>query len=118
MIYTNDVSVWTKFQEDAKKSEKNLFIFLDGNFISYDEAERQVFYKTVNQAADDGKNVYVFGGGLVNKSTVSDGVHYVNTAGVFSNVAIDGVSPSYVQYVLVTVNGNEVTYEYKFVLGE
>ncbi len=111
-IYTNDISIWTKFSEDVKKSKGNLFVFLDRNFISENETEVLMFKKLLEEQASQ-KNVYVFGGGFVNNSTVENGVRYVNTAGFFPSVKIDGTDVSYVKYVLVTVNGNDVTYEYK-----
>ena len=57
--------------------------------------------------------MYVFGGGFVNKNTVEENVRYINTAGVFPSISLEGTSVSYVKYVLVTVNGTDVTYEYK-----
>lgn len=117
-VYTGDISVWSKFQNDVKNAGQNLFIFLDRNFISNNQVEFLSFTKTVNAAAQSGKNVYVFGGGFVNQNTVDDGVRYINTAGVFPSVAIDGTSPSYIKYVLVTINGNEVTYEYRPIIGD
>ena len=47
---------------------------------------------------------------------VENGVRYLNTAGVFPSIALKGTSISYVKYILVTVNGSDVTYEYKWVL--
>jgi len=117
-IYTNDATVWTKFQKDIETSGKNIFIFLDRNFISEKQAECKAFKNAVEQAAENGKNVYVFGGGFVNQNTVDSGVRYINTAGVFPSVTVDGTSPSYIKYVLVTVNGDDVTYEYKPIIGE
>lgn len=116
-IYNGDASVWTTFAEDVKNTKQNLFIFLDRNFISNDEAELMAFYRIVNEAAAGGKHVYVFGGGFVNQNTIDDGVRYINTAGIFPSIAIGGTSPSYIQYVVVTVNGAEVTYEYKQMIG-
>ena len=81
-------------------------------------AEKRVFYRAVNSAAAKGKNVYVFGGGFVNQNTIDDGVRYINTAGIFPSIAIDGTSPSYIKYVSVTVNGDRVTYTYKPVMGD
>lgn len=117
-VYVGDASVWTKFKDDVNNAGRNLFIFLDRNFISNNQVELQSFYRIVNAAAATGKNVYVFGGGFVNKNTVDDGVRYINTAGVFPSVAIDGTSPSYIKYVLVTINGSEVTYEYRPIIGD
>ncbi len=111
-IYTNDTSIWTNFKSDAENSKGNLFVFLDRNFISENETEILLFKKILEQQAEK-RTVYVFGGGFVNNATIENGVRYVNTAGFFPSVTVDGTDISYVKYVLVTVNGNDVTYEYK-----
>ena len=111
-IFSGDASVWTRFLEDVKASGKNLFIFLDRNYISQNETEIKLFKEAVAHAAKS-RNVYVFGGGFVNKNTVEENVRYINTAGVFPSISLEGTSVSYVKYVLVTVNGTDVTYEYK-----
>ncbi len=118
MIYKGDASVWTKFRNDVENAGQNVFIFIDRNFISNHAAELLAFEKVVNAAAAQGKNVYVFGGGFVNRNTVDSKVRYVNTAGVFPSIALEGTSPSYIKYVLVTVNGGDVTFEYKPIIGE
>lgn len=117
-IYKGDSTVWSRFIEDVNNAGQNLFIFLDRNFISNNQVELQSFNRIVGNAAAGGKNVFVFGGGFVNQNTVDNGVRYINTAGVFPSVAIDGTSPDYIKYVLVTINGNDVTYEYKPIIGD
>ncbi len=117
-VYSGDASVWLRFQEDVNRAGKNVFVFLDRNYISKQNIELISFYKIVEAAAVAGKNVFVFGGGFVNQNTVTNGVRYVNTAGIFPSIKIDGTSPSYIKYVLITVNGADVTYEYKPVFGE
>lgn len=111
-IYIDDTSVWSEFSEDVKKSTGNLFVFLDRNFISENETEVKLFKDILESEAKE-RNVYVFGGGFVNKFTVENDVRYVNTAGFFQSVALEGTSIDYIEYVLVTVNGAEVTYEYR-----
>ncbi len=117
-IYNGNGTVWMRLQDDVNRAGKNVFIFLDRNYISKNELELISFYKIVESAAQEGKNVFVFGGGFVNQNTVTNGVRYVNTAGVFPSIKLDGTSPSYIKYVLVTVNGGNVTYEYRSVFGE
>lgn len=118
-VYSSgSASLWTKFFDDVKASQENLFIFLDRNFISNDELELKVFKEALQDEVNKGKNVYVFGGGFVNQNTVDDGVRYINTAGVFPSISIEGTSVSYVKYVLVTVNGKDVTFEYKPIIGD
>lgn len=111
-IYTTDVSVWSKFKNDVENAKGNLFVFIDRNFISENETEVNIFKQILENEAKE-RNVYVFGGGFVNEYAVRNGVRYINTAGVFPSVALEGTSISYVEYVLVTVNGADVTYEYK-----
>ena len=41
-----------------------------------------------------------------------NGVRYLNTAGFFESVTLEGTSIDYIKYILVTVNGTDVTYEY------
>ena len=111
-IYTNDTSVWTKFSEDVKNSKGNLFVFLDRNFISENETEVKIFKRLLEEQTKT-RCVYVFGGGFVNSGTKENGVRYINTAGFFQSVTPDGTSIDYIKYLLVTVNGDLVTYEYK-----
>ncbi len=117
-IYSYDATLWTWFKDRVDKSLENVFIFLDRNYITNHKAEMQAFKNIVETAADKGKNIYVFGGGFVNKYTVENKVRYINTAGVFPSISLNGTSVSYIEYVLVTVNGNDVSYEYKPVFGE
>ena len=117
-MYKYDATVWTKFEDDIKNASQNVFIFLDRNYITTNDAEMQAFKRIVEDAANSGKNVYVFGGGFVNNYTIENGVRYINTAGVFPSISLEGTSVSYIKYVLVTVNGKDVTYEYKSVFGE
>lgn len=111
-IYNGDVTLWTRFLEDVNAGKNNLFIFIDRNYISQNETEIKLFKQAVEEAAKS-RNVYVFGGGFVNKNTIEEKVRYINTAGFFPSVSLEGTSVSYVKYVLVTVNGKDVTYEYK-----
>ena len=111
-IYTDDTAVWSNFQADVKNAKGNLFVFIDRNYISYNETEVALFKKILEEAAKE-KTVYVFGGGFVNNYTIENNVRYVNTAGFFQSVTLEGTSIDYIEYVLVTVNGDEVTYEYR-----
>lgn len=111
-IYNNDTSVWKSFENDVENSGRNLFVFLDRNFISKNNIEVLMFKKLLEEHSKE-KTIYVFGGGFVNESTIENGVRYVNTAGFFESVTPDGTSIDYIKYLLVTVNGTDVTYEYK-----
>lgn len=117
-IYTGDTSVWTKFQNDMENSQNNVFIFMNKEGVSDREAERNAFYKSVNKAAAAGKNVYVFGSGSQDYNTVDTGVRFINTTGILPDVTVDKTRLSDIGYVLVTVNGTDVTYEYQTITGE
>ncbi len=118
-IAGSSVEQWAKLQADINAADtENIFIFLKKSAISTIDVEKRSFDKLVSAAAKKGKNVYVFGGGFKNETAMENGVRYINTAGVFPSI---GLKPpanniSYVKYVLVTVNGDDVTYEYKHVL--
>jgi len=111
VIYTDDTSVWKRFKDDVKNSGKNLFVFIDRNFISNNETEKELFKEILEDAAKE-KTVYVFGGGFTNSYGIENGVRYLNTAGFFESVTLEGTSIDYIKYILVTVNGTDVTYEY------
>ena len=111
-IYNKDTSVWKNLINDIKNTKGNLFVFLDRNFISKNETEK-AFLKQILKEQAKKKTVYVFGGGFSNDYSVEDNVRYVNTAGFFESVTLEGTSLNYIKYLLVTVNGNTVTYEYK-----
>ena len=117
-IYGGGASQWSKFRYDVNSAGKNVFIFLQKSQISSDEIELDTFHEIVEQAAANGKNVYVFGGGYKNEMSIENGVRYINTAGVFPSI---GLKPpanniSYVKYVLVTVNGDDVSYQMRGIL--
>ena len=111
-IHNNDISLWKNLINDVKNSKGNLFVFLDRNFISKNETEKAFFKELLCEQAEK-RTVYVFGGGFSNDYVVEDNIRYVNTAGFFESVTLEGTSLDYVQYILVTVNGTDVTYEYK-----
>ncbi len=110
---------WKKFRADVSSaSGENVFVFLTKPGISEHETEKKFFQETLSDAVSKGKTVYVFGGGLKNESYIENGVRYVNTAGVFPSIGLmpPATNISYVKYLLVTVNGDDVTYEMKWIL--
>ncbi|MBQ4517092.1 MAG: phosphodiester glycosidase family protein [Clostridia bacterium] len=115
MLYKAENSQWTKLKQAVDElSGDNLFVFLNDHNLSPSETEVTIFKRLMAEAAKK-CNVYVFAGGFVNETVIEDGVRYITTAGVFPSI---GVKPpatniSYLKYYLITVNGDEVTYETK-----
>lgn len=105
---------WSKFRYDMNTLVGNhVFIFLQKGSISSYETEVNEFHRIVEQAAANGKQVYVFYGGYKNEISMENGVRYIGTAGVFPSIGLKAPSNSisYVKYVRVTVNGDDVSYE-------
>jgi len=115
MLYNAENTQWAKLNEAVGElSGDNLFVFLNDHNLSPSETEVTMFKQLMAEAAKK-CNVYVFAGGFVNETVIEDGVRYITTAGVFPSI---GVKPpatniSYLKYYLITVNGDEVTYETK-----
>ncbi len=120
MLYKAEQTQWTKLKEAVDSlSGGNLFVFLNDHNLSSSKTEITVFKRLMAEAAKK-CNVYVFAGGFVNETVMENGVRYITTAGVFPSI---GVKPpatniSYLKYYLVTVNGDQVTYETKGILKE
>ena len=115
-LYGSDKTQLTKLKNEVEAlSGGNLFVFLNDHNISSNPTEVTLFKQLMEQAAHKGCTVYVFGGGFVNETTVEHGVRYITTAGVFPSIGLKPPASniSYVKYYLVTVNGNQVTYETK-----
>ncbi|MBQ3554393.1 MAG: phosphodiester glycosidase family protein [Clostridia bacterium] len=118
-IADGGASQWVKFREDVAGAKgDNIFVFLTKPGISTNETEKKFFDEILSEAASKGKNVYVFGGGFKNENYLENGIRYVNTAGVFPSIGLKppATNISYVKYLLVTVNGDEVTYDWKKIL--
>lgn len=115
MLYKAESTQWTKLKQAVDEfSGDNLFVFLNDHNITPSKTEMTIFKRLMAEAAKK-CNVYVFAGGFVNETVLEDGVRYITTAGVFPSI---GVKPpatniSYLKYYLITVNGDEVTYETK-----
>ncbi len=115
-LYGADKAQWEQLRAAVENlSGGNLFVFLNDHNISSLATEIKVFKNLMAEAATKADNVYVFAGGYVNETVIEDGVRYITTAGVFPSIGIKPPASniSYVKYYLVTVNGNQVTYETK-----
>ncbi len=98
--------------ETAKGS--NIFIFLPQSQWAFsDKLETSLFQEVLTKYRQTtGKNIWVFFRGSTSMSYMERGVKYIATPGL----AVEGLSPSKIElgkYMLVTVKGNGVTYEYK-----
>lgn len=115
-LFDADRTQWQKLQNEVKNlSGGNFFVFLNDHNLSPLQAEITVFKNLMAEAAKKADNVYVFAGGFVNETVIENGVRYITTAGVFPSIGAtpNETSISYLKYYLITVNGNEVTYETK-----
>lgn len=95
----------------------NLFVFMEGSPKSFgDDLEGSLLQDVLTQFNQKtGKNVWVFYKSDKNTSYMDRGVKYVTTAGY----EVDGLTTKNtdpVKYIIVTVKGNTVTYEFKPVI--
>ena len=77
-----------------------------------------MLFNMLSESAKSGTNVFVFGAGVKNYCEAIDGVRYIETAGIFDNLSTkeDFEDIRDIKYVLVTVNGKDVTFEQKSIL--
>lgn len=92
----------------------NIMIFLNSSPSYFsDSLEAGLFKETLTEyRKKTSKNIWVFYKGQKNESYMERGVKYISTAGL----DIEDLKPDsadQVKYVLVTVKGNKVIYEYK-----
>jgi len=112
-IYASDKSQWESIENDIERViSGNFFVFLDDISLSTVSAEKKILMEILSDASKRGINVYVFGAGENNGSFIEDGVRYIEVAGLPSDIGIDDGDSSIfdVEYFVVTVNANEVTY--------
>lgn len=96
---------------------KNVFLFLADSPQSFsDSLEATLLKETLTQYRQKKfKNVWVFFKGKSNTSYMERGVKYISTSGY----EVDGLTPeksNVAQYVLVTVMGENVTFQFKPVI--
>jgi hypothetical protein len=104
---------WFKHQLDSFKGD-NLFIFLvtppqDFN----DKLEANLFQDILTEYRENtGTNVWVFHKSKENTSFMEKGIKYISLVGL-DVPNLEPSNASMVQYVLVTVKGKEVTFQFK-----
>lgn len=111
---------WIWFKETIDNIQnKNVFIFLPKPLMGEngftDVYEAQLFKDILTEKlAKKGHNVFVFYNDEKTVCSMDRGVRYISTPGIgeIDPERIASLAEQY-QYILVTVNGNEVSYEFK-----
>jgi exopolysaccharide biosynthesis protein len=107
---------WLFGQIDSFKGD-NLLIFLESSPDNFrDNLEANLFKETLTAyRKKTSKNIWVFFKGKNNSSYMERGVRYISSAGL----DIEGLAPNntdIAQYILVTIKGNRVIFEFKPVI--
>ncbi len=115
----SDAEQWSWFlnQLDTAKGD-NIFIFLANSPKSFsDSLEAELFQDILTRYRQEkGKNIWVFYKDKVNSSYMERGIKYITTAGY----EVEGLTQEKIheaKFVVVTVMGNQVTFEFKPVTG-
>lgn len=120
-LFASDKAQWTNIEKDIKScSGGNLFVFVDDISLSNISAEKQILKELLSEASSKGVNVFVFGAGYKNSAVMENGVRYIETVGLPSDLGTGSENSSIfdVEYYVVTVNQNEVTYIAKKLLNK
>lgn len=118
-IFSSDSKQWDSIEKAVLNAKGgNLFVFIDKSSISWYNPEKRIFQNMMEQAAKEGTNVFVFGGGVENSIKTVNGVRYITTAGVYENLGLKAGTKDIreLKYYEVTVNGKDVTFEEKRVI--
>ena len=104
---------WLLEQMDSFTGQ-NVFLFLENTPDTFTDKLEQKLLKDVlaEYSKTKFKNVWVFYKGAENKVTMDRGVRYLSTRG-FDVEGLTAASKKAAQYILVTIMGDQVTYEYK-----
>lgn len=106
---------WSKFLYDLSSFKgNNIFIFLPCSPDSFsDKMEAQLLKDTLSDyKLKSRKNVWVFYNGNANESSLYRGVRYISTMG-YNVPGLKTSNASSAPYILVTVKGSTVTYNFK-----
>ncbi len=92
----------------------NIFIMLSGSIKNFsDSQERKLFEDTLIKTKESaGKNIWVIYKGDSNSSYMENGIRYVSTQG-YDIAGLTPAQSSLVKIPIITVNGKNVTYEFK-----
>lgn len=104
---------WFLKQIESFKGD-NIFIFMEDSPRKFsDKLEAELFQDILTEYRQKtGKNIWVFYKDTQNTSYMERGIKYISTVGM----DVKGLDPSktdLVQYILVVVKGNEITFEFK-----
>ncbi|MDO0822723.1 phosphodiester glycosidase family protein [Desulfosporosinus nitroreducens] len=107
------------FKELDAMTGSNAFIVMSGAPATFINAKEGDLLKDIlaEYRKKTGKNVWVLFQGNVNQSELDRGVRYISCAG-FSIPDFSPEKPTAAKFLEVTVMGNEITYEFKNLLGE
>ncbi len=114
-LRTSDPAQWKQFLGDLDSfTGKNVFIFMAKSPDTFtDKLEMELFKKTLSDyRLKTLRNVWVFFNGDSNESRMEKGVKYISTAG-YGVPGLSAKNSKEAQYVLVTVQGGTVSYEFK-----
>lgn len=109
---TGDQWIWLLDQLESFTGN-NVFIFMDESPDAFkDNLEEELFRKILSDYSRKFKNVWVFYKGQENKVVMDRGVRYLSSCG-FDVTGLKADNKAAAKYILVTIMGNQVTYEYK-----
>jgi hypothetical protein len=104
---------WLLEQLDTFEGQ-NVFLFIEGSPQSFTDKKEAELFKDIlgNYAKNKFRNVWVFFKGNENSVNLDRGVRYLSTAG-FDVEGLSADNKDAAKYILVTIMGDQVTYEYK-----
>jgi exopolysaccharide biosynthesis protein len=114
-IRQSDSTQWFWFLKQLDSfAGDNLFVFLAGSPGSFsDNLEGTLFKDILSQfKKKTSKNAWVFFQGAQNASYMEKGIKYISTAG-FDVPGFTAKTPDEAKYILVTVKGSTITYQFK-----
>jgi exopolysaccharide biosynthesis protein len=115
-IRKSDSSAWIKLQKDIKETKSdNIFIVLSNSLDDFtDSLESKLFIDTLcDLKRETGKNIWVIHKGAYTDFSMERGVKYlgINNSDIKSDDIMDVAKNT--KYIMITVNGKNLTYEIK-----